>query len=572
MSDALQSVRDRVELAKPDLPVDPRNDLIVQEVSAADAFPVMQINLAGDIDLSVLKKMGEDLQEELEKIKGVLDIDLVGGIENEVQVDVDPEKLAYYDLALQDVQDAVALQNITIPGGKLPLGVYDYQVRVPGEVEDPEEMLGFVLNPGSTRTRSTCGTWPPSPSASRTARPSAASTARTRSPWWSRSGAARTSSTSPTRCGPPWSACGPPSRPRPRSASSPTSRCRSRTWWASWRTTSSAACVLVIVVLLAFFGFRNAVFVGTAIPFSMLITFIVLGAAGHHPEHGGAVQPDPRPGHAGGQRHRDRGEHLPPPRQGAWTRWRPPTWAPVRWPGAVIASTLTTVCAFGPIVFWPGIMGEFMKYLPITVIITLSASLLVALVFNPVLCARFMAPPGEVRGAQKLGDRLIELGLRTYRPTLEWALRHRFPVLVLGVNLLLVRRCSPLRRLQRGRRAVPGRGAPVRHGEHRRAQRDAHRADRQPTPRQIEKEVAAIGRDLKAYATAVGVPIDAQGGGGTAAQPPGPDHHGVRGQGGPRPGSSRDELEELRGRLAGLHRRAPDRREDGGGPADRASR
>ena len=79
MSDALQSVRDRVELAKPDLPTDPRNDLIIQEISASDAFPVMQVNLAGDIDLFVLKKMGEDLQEELEKIKGVLDIDLVGG-------------------------------------------------------------------------------------------------------------------------------------------------------------------------------------------------------------------------------------------------------------------------------------------------------------------------------------------------------------------------------------------------------------------------------------------------------------------------------------------------------------
>ena len=108
MSDALQSVRDRVELAKPDLPTDPRNDLVVQEISASDAFPVMQVNLAGDIDLFLLKKTGEDLQEELEQIKGVLGVDLVGGIENEVQVDVDPEKLAYYDLALLDVQDAVA--------------------------------------------------------------------------------------------------------------------------------------------------------------------------------------------------------------------------------------------------------------------------------------------------------------------------------------------------------------------------------------------------------------------------------------------------------------------------------
>ncbi len=148
MSDALQSVRDRVELAKPDLPEDPRNDLVVQEISSSDAFPVMQVNLAGDIDLFLLKKTGEDLQEGLEQIKGVLGVDLVGGIENEVQVNVDPEKLTYYNLGLIDVQDAVALQNMTIPGGKLGLGVYDYQVRVPGEVEKVEEILNFVVTPG----------------------------------------------------------------------------------------------------------------------------------------------------------------------------------------------------------------------------------------------------------------------------------------------------------------------------------------------------------------------------------------------------------------------------------------
>ncbi len=148
MSDALQSVRDRVELAKPELPEDPRDDLVVQEISSSDAFPVMQVNLFGDVDLQALKRAGEDLQEALEQIRGVLGVDLVGGVENEVQVDVDPERLAYFDLGLVDVQDAIALQNLTIPGGKLSLGQYDYQVRVRGEIEDVEEILGFVLNPG----------------------------------------------------------------------------------------------------------------------------------------------------------------------------------------------------------------------------------------------------------------------------------------------------------------------------------------------------------------------------------------------------------------------------------------
>jgi multidrug efflux pump subunit AcrB len=117
------------------------------EISSSD-WPIMQVNLSGDYDLALLKQTGEDLQEAIEQIPGVLEAELVGGIENEVQVLVDPERLEFYDLALADVQDAIALQNVTIPGGKLSLGQYDYQVRVPGEVDAPAEILDFVVNPG----------------------------------------------------------------------------------------------------------------------------------------------------------------------------------------------------------------------------------------------------------------------------------------------------------------------------------------------------------------------------------------------------------------------------------------
>ena len=110
--------------------------------------------------------------------------------------------------------------------------------------------------------------------------------------------------------------------------------------------------------------------------------------------------------------------------------------------GAVIASTLTTICAFGPMVFWPGIMGEFMKYLPITVIITLAASLLVAMIFNPVLCARFMGVPRPAARASRSGrpaDRLRPADAT--EPTLSWALRHRFLMLV-GMIVVCWSACS----------------------------------------------------------------------------------------------------------------------------------
>ena len=92
MSDALQKVRDAIELAKPDLPDDVREDLIVREVSASD-FPILQIVLSADYDAVTLKQVAEDVQEGIEQIRGVLGVDLAGGIEREVRVDAERQAL-----------------------------------------------------------------------------------------------------------------------------------------------------------------------------------------------------------------------------------------------------------------------------------------------------------------------------------------------------------------------------------------------------------------------------------------------------------------------------------------------
>lgn len=435
ISDALQSVRDRVELAKPDLPVDPRNDLIIQEISAADLFPVMQVNLYGDIGLFQLKKTGEDLQEALEQISGVLSVDLVGGIENEIQVDVDPEKLVYYSLSLVDVQDAIVLQNVTIPGGKLSMGMYDYQVRVPGEVEDPQEMLDFVLNPGifppvylRDVATVTFGVSDPK-SISRVNGQDAVTLVVKK-----RSGENLIRIAADVRAVIDELQ---PNFPTGTQISLVADQSiQIKRMVGELENNILSGLVLVVAVLLAFFGLRNAIFVGMAIPFSMLITFIVLRvfgitlnmvvlfslilALGMLVDNAIVIVENI-------YRHRGKGKDAD-------------TAADVgtgQVAGAVIASTLTTVCAFGPLIFWPGIMGEFMSYLPITVIITLLASLLVAMVFNPVLCARFMPVPKVGTESSLVGDKVIALGLKTYRPLLTWSLGHRF-VVMLGMNLALV--------------------------------------------------------------------------------------------------------------------------------------
>jgi multidrug efflux pump subunit AcrB len=510
MSDALQKVRDNVELAKPELPADTREDLLIMELSSSD-WPIMQVNLSGDYGLFQLKKTGEDLQEALEQIQGVLSVDLVGGIENEVQVLVDPERLDFYGLGLVDVQDAVALQNLTIPGGKLSLGQYDYQVRVPGEVDDPAEILDFVVNPGAPtpvyirdvatvefgiKDRETI---------SRVGGRDAVTLQIKK-----RSGEniihiadevrATLERLQPTfPAGTEISIVGDQSE-------------EIQTMVHELENNIISGLILVVAVLFLFLGFTNSLFVGVAIPFSMLISFIVLRAFGITLNmvvlfslilalgmlvDNAIVIVENIFRHRGKDKSQDEAA-----RDGAH-----------QVSAAVIASTLTTICAFGPLVLWPGIMGEFMKYLPITLIITLASSLLVALVFNPVFCARFMKEPKPGGGSTRLGDWLMNAGLESYRPTLGWALRHKavtlimMAVLFVAMNVLYMRFNSGIELFPD---IDPNVAQVVVEGPSgtRIELTDAY-------TRSVEEQVAGIG-DLVAYSASVGVTTSGMGTGESA--------------------------------------------------------
>ena len=427
MSDALSKVRDRVDLAKPELPDDPRNDLIIMELSSSD-WPIIQINLAGNIDPAELKDAGEDLQEEIEKLPGVLEVDLTGGVEHEVRVDVDPERLRFYNLSLVDVQDAIGLQNMTIPGGELSLGMYDYQVNVPGEVDDVSEILDFVINVGAgqpvyvrdvadvslgLKDRETIsrvnGMEAVILSVKKRSGENIIHIVEAIKVLLEEQKAVLPDGVEVSLVG--------------------DQSVDIRNMVTELENNIISGLILVVAVLLLFLGFTNSLFVGAAIPLSMLISFIVLRAMGITLNMVvlfslilalGMLVDNAIVIVENIFRHRVRGKgSVEAADLGA-----------SQVSGAVVASTLTTLCAFGPMVLWPGIMGEFMKYLPITLIVTLTSSLLVALIFNPVLCARFMSVP-KPRGEhdrERLGDRLMGFGLRTYEPVLIWALGHRFLV------------------------------------------------------------------------------------------------------------------------------------------------
>ncbi len=145
IDDALQKVRDKVDEAKSELPTDLENDPSVFEVNFSQ-MPIVVYALASNASAKSLKKMADDLQDDLEAIPGVLEVEVTGAREREIQVVVDPDKLAYYRIPITMLQAVVAGENQNTSGGSITLGDGRYQLRVPGEFDTPEEIYMLVIS------------------------------------------------------------------------------------------------------------------------------------------------------------------------------------------------------------------------------------------------------------------------------------------------------------------------------------------------------------------------------------------------------------------------------------------
>ncbi len=445
IDDALQKVRDRADRAEADLPLE-AEEPILQEINFSD-IPVVQVHLSGDVGPVVLKNLAEDLQDVLESLPGVLRAQLLGGVEREVQVLVDPDRLRLYDLSLQDVVDTVAAENVAIPGGDLDLGDLKYAVRVPGEIDEPEEVGDFVI---ATRDGSPIYV---------------RDIAEVRFGFEDRSSSARidgeesVSLAVQKRLGANIIEVADLVRD---------TVARERQHWPAGVEVTLLAdqsdeirrmvldlennilsgLVLVVLVLMFALGLRNAIFVALAIPFSMLLTFLWIDASGVTLNMivlfslvlaVGMLVDNAVVVIENIYRHMQEGA----------TREQAASEATEEVGGAILTSTLTTVGAFLPLVFWPGVIGDFMVYLPLTVIAVLLASLVVALTINPTLCAAFMRvltpiepePPSELSletaPAKGWLHRLGERAEGAYRRLLEFALDHR-ALFIAGTLLLFV--------------------------------------------------------------------------------------------------------------------------------------
>ncbi|MCZ7649920.1 MAG: efflux RND transporter permease subunit [Thermoanaerobaculia bacterium] len=424
---ALQKVRDRVDLAKAEFP-DDAEEPVLQEINLSD-IPVVQFHLSGDVGPAVLKRIAKELQDDLEGIGGVLKADVVGGLDREVKVEVDPERLRLYGLSLDDVIDAVRDENVSIPAGDLDLGRQSFAVRVPGEVADPLQVADFVITakgqqPVHVRdvAEVSYGFLDRISFARVGGRESVALLVQ------KRAGANIIDLVD--------------------QAKAAVERARER-WPAGVEVTLLGdqskdirrmvkdlensvltGMVLVVAVLFVALGLRNALFVGVAIPLAMLATFMVLQLSGMTLNmmvlfslvlavgmivDNSIVVVDNIFRHVQEGRSPDEAAEVGSREVGY----------------AILNSTLTTLAAFSPLFFWPGIVGDFMSYLPIAVSIALVASLVVAFTANPAFASAFMRRGGGRRLSFESDEQLVAEGglaarfVHLYRWSLEFALDHR---------------------------------------------------------------------------------------------------------------------------------------------------
>ncbi|MBF0304099.1 MAG: efflux RND transporter permease subunit [Alphaproteobacteria bacterium] len=385
---ALSDVRERVDLAKGELPED-ADDPVVKEVNIS-LFPIIVVALSGEVPERALLGLARKLERELEGIDSVLEVDIAGERDERVEILIDPARLESYGLNALDLVSFVSRSNRVVAAGALDTGRGRFAIKVPGLLADVNEVLDLpvkVRDDAVVRLRDVAegrrAFADPEGFARVDGRPAIALQVSKRigtniieTVDKVRAVVARESAAWP---------------PNVRVAFMQDQSVEIKNMLTDLQNNVISSIVLVLVVVVGALGVRTGGLVGLAIPGSFLMGFLVLAALGLTINmvvlfslilaagmlvDGAIVVTELA----------DRKMIEGVPRREAYIH----AGQRMAWP--VISSTLTTLAAFLPLLFWTGTVGQFMKYLPITLLATLSASLLMALVFVPCLGAIMGAP------------------------------------------------------------------------------------------------------------------------------------------------------------------------------------
>lgn len=433
---ALADVREKVDIAKAELPEE-TDEPLVNEVNVA-LFPVLVVALFGEVPESVLLVTARKLRDKLESLPGVLEVDIAGNRDDLLEVLVDPVRLESYNITQEEIFSLVQRNNELVAAGALDTGQGRFSIKVPGLFETASDLLNLPVKVvGDTVvTFSDVATGrrtykDPTGFARVNGKPAVTLEVSKRLGTNIIEVIEQVKATVEEEKS-TWSSGLQVSYSQDKSQ-------QIRSMLKDLQNNVMAAVLLVMIVMVAVLGLRPAGMVGISIPGSfltgilvisllgltmnMVVLFALIMAVGMLVD-GTIVVVE--------LADRKMAEGLRPREAYAV--------ASKRMAMPIIAATATTLAAFLPLLFWPGIVGEFMKYLPITLIATLSASLVMALIFVPTLGAiagrRAYSSPAQLRNltAAESGS-LEDIGgpTRLYLNFLRAALRAPGAVVVFAL-------------------------------------------------------------------------------------------------------------------------------------------
>jgi CzcA family heavy metal efflux pump len=387
IDEALRRVRDKVQSTRPSLPTDILEP-IVKEINLSE-FPIMYVTVGGNVGPARLKAIADNLQDRFETVPGLLSAEITGNLEPEVQINCDVHRLKGYDISFDDVIGAIKSENLNVPGGNLDNGATDYTVRIPGEFTTPKPIQDIVVKTRNGRPiyirdvadvqysfedRTTYSRLNDKPVVTLSIK--------------KRAGENLVRIADDVKKIIAQVTPGLPAGVQLEVTNDESIEIKREV--SELENSIMTGMFLVVLVLFMFFGVKNSLLIATSIPLSMLIGFITLSMMGITLNFVvlfslilvlGIVVDDAIVVIENIYRHQQVYGRSPIEAAKAATR-------EVAMP--VATSTFTTIAAFLPLMFWPGIVGEFMKFLPITVITTMTASLFVAFVISPVQGSKFI--------------------------------------------------------------------------------------------------------------------------------------------------------------------------------------
>ncbi len=387
LDESVRKVKDAVDKSKAELPTDLDQEPSVLDIDLSE-IPIVTINVSGDYTPDELRNYAEYMEDKIEELDEVAEVELKGALEREVKVDIDLPKMEAVKVSFGDVENAIASENITMSGGELVNNDFRRAIRVKGEFESVNELNNLIVKSEDQRpiflkdiAKVSFGFKDRTSIARSDGLPVISLDVI------KRKGENLLSTIDHIK---EIEAEAGESLPEDLKISFFNDQSvYTRDAVSNLENSIISGVILVVIVLLFFLGTRNSLFVGLAIPLSMVMGILVLSimgetlnmivlfalilALGMLVDNAIVVV-----------------ENIYRYRQEGYPGYEAAKYGAGEVAVPIIASTATTLAAFIPLAFWPGIMGEFLKYLPITLIIVLTSSLFVALVINTVFTSKLM--------------------------------------------------------------------------------------------------------------------------------------------------------------------------------------